>query len=395
MTIELKTNTAVRIPVGPLVDPTDGKTAEVALTVTALSVQIYQIKTDGSAVVRTQFDPTASGDDNDMALVTSSTDGMYDLELTAANIDFLGNARLSVYDVDGFLVWWTDLAIVSANYFNNKYGATIEEVDLKSILGTTLTETAGLLAGGFKKFFNIATPTGTIDSIPDAVAGAAGGIAIVGSEMTVPDTQKVDLNTIKTQTVTAGAAVTINPSVGAATIVPTNTQFEARSLLAAAYTVVGDLSNLDTTISSRGTADPGDAMTLSDDAITAAKIATNAIGDDEWNVTSVTTDSASRTASKADVTNLDAAISTRAPSSEYDTEMARITDARMTELDVGTPGKMADYMKKVKFTLCNRWDITEASGNSDIFEDDSLTSFSAVSAAFTTLAGVTLRKKII
>ena len=46
MTIELKTNTAVRIPVGPLVDPTDGKTAETALTVTDLSVQIYQVKNE-------------------------------------------------------------------------------------------------------------------------------------------------------------------------------------------------------------------------------------------------------------------------------------------------------------------------------------------------------------
>jgi hypothetical protein len=38
---ELKTNTATRIAVGPLVDPTDGKTAEVALTVTGLSVEIF------------------------------------------------------------------------------------------------------------------------------------------------------------------------------------------------------------------------------------------------------------------------------------------------------------------------------------------------------------------
>ncbi len=105
--------------------------------------------------------------------------------------------------------------------------------NLTQILGTTLTETAGLLAGGFKKFFNIATPTGTIDSIPDAVAGAVGGIAIVGSEMVVPNTQKVDVETIKTQAVTAAAGVTINPSVGAATIVPTKAEMDtAHGLLA-------------------------------------------------------------------------------------------------------------------------------------------------------------------
>lgn len=55
--------------------------------------------------------------------------------------------------------------------------------NLVQILATALTETVGLLAGGFKKFFNVAAPTGTVNSLPDAVAGAAGGVAIVGSAM--------------------------------------------------------------------------------------------------------------------------------------------------------------------------------------------------------------------
>lgn len=38
-------------------------------------------------------------------------------------------------------------------------------VDVKAILGTALTETAGQLAGGFKKFFNIATPASTMDAL--------------------------------------------------------------------------------------------------------------------------------------------------------------------------------------------------------------------------------------
>lgn len=136
---ELKTNTATRIPVGPLVDPTDGITAEVALDVTDLSVQIYRIKTDGTAVVRTQFAPTASGGDNDMALVASSTDGVYDLELTAAQLNFLGNARISVYDVDGFLAHYFDVQVVSANYFDNKYGSTVENVAVSDKTGFSLS----------------------------------------------------------------------------------------------------------------------------------------------------------------------------------------------------------------------------------------------------------------
>jgi hypothetical protein len=51
------------------------------------------------------------------------------------------------------------------------------KVDLTYILGTILSETSGgLLAAAFKKFFDKATPTGTINSLPDAVPGASGGL---------------------------------------------------------------------------------------------------------------------------------------------------------------------------------------------------------------------------
>ena len=123
------------------------------------------------------------------------------------------------------------------------------DAKLTYVMDTILTEGgAGRLAAALIKFLDVATPTGTINSIPDAVAGAAGGIAIVGSEMVVPNTQKVDVETIKTQAVTCGAGVTINPSVGAATIVPTNTQFEARTIVSADYVVVGDTIAAVTTI---------------------------------------------------------------------------------------------------------------------------------------------------
>lgn len=52
----------------------------------------------------------------------------------------------------------------------------VVKANLAQILGTALTETAGLIAAGFKKFFNIGTPTGTVNSLPDAVPGANGGL---------------------------------------------------------------------------------------------------------------------------------------------------------------------------------------------------------------------------
>lgn len=99
----------------------------------------------------------------------------------------------------------TSVTTVNANIgttqpvnFSGTGASALAKSDLNSILGTALTETAGQIAAAFKKFFNVATPTGTVNSIPDAVAGATGGIAIVGSNMG------------SVASVTAGVTVTTN-----------------------------------------------------------------------------------------------------------------------------------------------------------------------------------------
>jgi enamine deaminase RidA (YjgF/YER057c/UK114 family) len=58
------------------------------------------------------------------------------------------------------------------------------KANLAQILGTALTETGGLIAAAFKKFFNVATPTGTVNSLPDAVPDAAGGLPVTGTRLT-------------------------------------------------------------------------------------------------------------------------------------------------------------------------------------------------------------------
>lgn len=57
----------------------------------------------------------------------------------------------------------------------------VVQASLVQILGTALTETAGQIAAAFKQWFNVATPTGTVNSIPNATAGAAGGLFIAGT----------------------------------------------------------------------------------------------------------------------------------------------------------------------------------------------------------------------
>lgn len=77
----------------------------------------------------------------------------------------------------------------------------VVKANLAQILGTALTETAGLLAGGFKKFFNVASPTLTclgIDQTGDSYArlGAPAGASVSADVAAV----KVDTAAVKVQT---------------------------------------------------------------------------------------------------------------------------------------------------------------------------------------------------
>lgn len=55
---------------------------------------------------------------------------------------------------------------------------------LVQILDTPLTESAsGRIEAAFKNFFNVASPTGTVNSLPAAVPGAANGLHILGDNI--------------------------------------------------------------------------------------------------------------------------------------------------------------------------------------------------------------------
>ncbi len=101
--------------------------------------------------------------------------------------------------------------------------------DTRKVLGTALTESAGggKFAGAMVKFFNVATPTGTINSLPDAVPGAANGLLIsgtnsgatvFGSGSTVTFTTLAVTGTLSANAVSVATTTTLsgNVSCGAA-----------------------------------------------------------------------------------------------------------------------------------------------------------------------------------
>lgn len=93
----LRTNTAVRVTVGPFFDKTDGVTPETGITVTSCKLTLM---VDDANVPTLVLDtaPTASGGANDMVHVTGDDAGFYDLELAAANVNYLGRAMLAITD---------------------------------------------------------------------------------------------------------------------------------------------------------------------------------------------------------------------------------------------------------------------------------------------------------
>src|SRR6185503_17489949 len=91
----LRTNTAIRLTVGPFLDKTDGITPETALTATNEKLTLMVDDANVPTLV-IDANATASGGNNDFVHVTGDDAGFYDLELTAAQTNYLGRAMLAI-----------------------------------------------------------------------------------------------------------------------------------------------------------------------------------------------------------------------------------------------------------------------------------------------------------
>lgn len=131
----LRENTATRITVGPFLDVTDGITPELALTVTGIHLTLM-VDDVGVPTLALDADATASGGNNDMVHVTNDNAGFYDLELTAAQVNFTGRAMFAAIDDSEHLPVFHEFQIVRANV----YDAMFIDSDL---LDVSVTQLAG------------------------------------------------------------------------------------------------------------------------------------------------------------------------------------------------------------------------------------------------------------
>jgi hypothetical protein len=93
------------------------------------------------------------------------------------------------------------------------FTAGVVKASLAQILGTAILGTAAQIAAAFTKFFDKAAPTGTINSLPDAVAGAAGGLFIAGANAATSITTALTANV--TGDITGNLSGTVGSVTGA------------------------------------------------------------------------------------------------------------------------------------------------------------------------------------
>lgn len=165
----LKTNTAVRVTVGPFFDKTDGVTPETALTVTSCKLTLM-VDTGDVPTLVLDTAPTASGGSNDMVHVTGDDAGFYDLELAAANVNYVGRAMLSITDAATHCPVFHEFMILPAKVYDSLVGGTDNlEVDTVQWLGTAAATptTAGVPEVDVTHWLGTAAATPTVAGVPE------------------------------------------------------------------------------------------------------------------------------------------------------------------------------------------------------------------------------------
>ena len=141
----LKQSTGITEKLGPILDETDGKTAETGLTIAQADVRLSK---NGGAYAQKNEATSCTHDEN----------GEYGCPLDTTDTGTLGRLKLLVHK-SGALPVWHEYMVVPANVWDSLFSTDKLQVDLTQILGTALTETeAGYLAAAFKKLFDVAVP---------------------------------------------------------------------------------------------------------------------------------------------------------------------------------------------------------------------------------------------
>lgn len=138
----LKTNTATIVTVGPFFDKTDGVTLETALTITNERISLTVDANDGSAptLVLDNVTGATSGTSNDLNYISNCDAGLMQLELAAADVNYLGRAFLTITDAANHVPVFHEFMILPAHVYDGLVTGTSNlQVEIVKVAGETIT----------------------------------------------------------------------------------------------------------------------------------------------------------------------------------------------------------------------------------------------------------------
>jgi hypothetical protein len=177
----LKTNTAILLCVGPFLDKTDGVTSEVGSM--AASVTTLIAETDAGSAPTIVLDNVLGNDaTNPVTHITNDDAGYYYLTLTAANLNRLGRAMVTISGPATHCPVFHELMILPANIYDSMIlGTDLFDVSCTQILGTAVSTpaTAGILDVNLKNIANATVSASTAQLGVNVVnfGGSAGTFA--------------------------------------------------------------------------------------------------------------------------------------------------------------------------------------------------------------------------
>ena len=181
----LKTNTAVTICVGPMLDKTDGVTAEVALTTSNCKITAIAETDDNSAPTLILDNVAGNDGTNTLTHISGDDAGYYSLKLTAANLNRLGRFTVTVQDAANHCPVFHEYMIVPANVYDALVlGTDLLDASAAQIGGQTATAAGAVTVGAYVGNATAALASDANGRVQVQSGTGAGQISLSSGEVT-------------------------------------------------------------------------------------------------------------------------------------------------------------------------------------------------------------------
>lgn len=149
---ELRQSTAATVPIGPIVDSTDGATPETGFTISQADIRLSK---NGGAFAQS----------NNAAGAAHMENGWFGAPLNTTDTNTLGELVVNIAESGG-LQAWARFMVVSQSYYDAKYGTGNFPADAKAISGdTTAADNLEAMLDGTGGVTFSATLTGPLNAL--------------------------------------------------------------------------------------------------------------------------------------------------------------------------------------------------------------------------------------